>query len=197
MLARPTELQSGPALFLDRDGTVMIDTGYPRRPDEVIVIREILPAIRAANAAGMPVVMVTNQSGIARGLLGWPNFAAVNARLVELLAAEGCTLSAVLACAYFRSSDPALDFADHPMRKPNPGMLLLAAERLAIDLGRSSIVGDRPGDIEAGARAGLSRGFLVGNDPGAVAVSMPYSRIVSAADWDGLTAAVSASALPR
>ncbi|MGO4840849.1 D-glycero-alpha-D-manno-heptose-1,7-bisphosphate 7-phosphatase, partial [Rhizobiaceae sp. 2RAB30] len=126
-----------PALFLDRDGTINVDTDYPRDPDEIVLLAAILPVIRAANEANIPVVIVSNQSGIARGLLDWTDFAAVNARLLDLLAGQGCAIAMVLACAYHESGRPPLGVADHPMRKPNPGMLLRAAACLGLDLVRS------------------------------------------------------------
>jgi D-glycero-D-manno-heptose 1,7-bisphosphate phosphatase len=154
-----------PALFLDRDGTINVDTGYVSAPEAIVLIDEIVPAIRAANAGGLPVVIVTNQSGIARGLFGWDAFAAVNARVLALLAERGCGVDMALACAYHEAGAGALGVAGHPMRKPRPGMLLRAAEILGIDLGRSIMVGDKPDDLEAGRRAGLSRLFAAGSPP--------------------------------
>ncbi|PLP56091.1 HAD family hydrolase [Mesorhizobium loti] len=151
-----------PALFLDRDGTINVDTGYPSNPRQVLLRGEILPVIQAANDAGWPVVIVTNQSGIARGYFGWEAFAAVNGRVLELLREKNCSADLVLACAYHEAGKGALAAGDHPMRKPNPGMLLRAAEILRVDLGGSIMVGDKEADIEAGRRAGLSRLFLVG-----------------------------------
>jgi D-glycero-D-manno-heptose 1,7-bisphosphate phosphatase len=151
-----------PALFLDRDGTVNVDTGYPSDPAAVVLREEVLPAIRAANAAGLPVVVVTNQSGIARGLFGWDAFAAVNARVLALLAERDCVVDMVLACAYHEAGKGPLGIADHPMRKPNAGMLLRAAQALGIDLSRSIMAGDSASDMEAGRRAGLPQLFLVG-----------------------------------
>ena len=78
-----------PALFLDRDGTINVDTGYPNDPAEIVLRDDIAPAIAAANRAGIPVIIVTNQSGIARGYFGWSEFAAVNGRVLELLGERG------------------------------------------------------------------------------------------------------------
>lgn len=163
-LADLSSFAGRPALFLDRDGTINVDTGYPGDPAAVELLPDMLPAIRAANAAGLPVVIVTNQSGIARGMFGWADFAAVSERVIELLRMEGCRVAMVLACAYHEAGKPPLGVADHPMRKPNPGMLLKAAAMGGFDLTRSIMAGDKPSDIEAGRRAGLSRLFLVGND---------------------------------
>jgi D-glycero-D-manno-heptose 1,7-bisphosphate phosphatase len=151
-----------PALFLDRDGTINVDTGYPGDPADIALRPEILPVIRTANTVRLPVIIVSNQSGIARGYFGWPAFAAVNARLLALLEVEGCRIDLVLACAYHSSGTGELAVGDHPMRKPNPGMLLRACDLLDIDIGRSIIVGDKADDMEAGRRAGLREGWLVG-----------------------------------
>ncbi|MET3577025.1 D-glycero-D-manno-heptose 1,7-bisphosphate phosphatase [Mesorhizobium robiniae] len=150
-----------PALFLDRDGTINLDTDYPSDPADIVLRPEMLPVIAAANRAGIPVVVVTNQSGIARGYFDWSVFANVNGRVLELLRTRRAFVDMVLACAYHEAGEGPLGIADHPMRKPNPGMLLEAARCLGLDLQRSLIVGDKPADMEAGRRAGLSQGWLV------------------------------------
>ncbi|PBB82608.1 HAD family hydrolase [Mesorhizobium sp. WSM3879] len=150
-----------PALFLDRDGTINIDTGYPDDPDAMVLRDGIATAIEAANRRGIPVILITNQSGIARGYFGWDAFARVNQRVLELLAEKNAAVDMVLACAYHEAGSGPLAIADHAMRKPNPGMLLEAGRRLGLDLKRSLIVGDKPADMEAGQRAGLERGWLV------------------------------------
>lgn len=153
--------QGCPVLFLDRDGTINVDTGYPSDPEQMALRDEIVPVIQAANQADWPVVIVTNQSGIARGYFGWDVFAAVNGRVLELLGEKSCSVDMVLACAYHETGTGVLGAADHPMRKPNPGMLLRAAEMLGADLAGSIMVGDKHADLEAGRSAGLSRLFLV------------------------------------
>ena len=150
-----------PALLLDRDGTINVDTGYPDDPAKMVLRDGIVPVIAAANRGKIPVVIVTNQSGIARGYYGWKEFAAVNGRVLELLAAGNAFVDMVLACAYHEAGSGPLAIADHPMRKPNPGMMIEAQKRLHLDLSRSLIVGDKPADMEAGQRAGLPRGWLV------------------------------------
>jgi D-glycero-D-manno-heptose 1,7-bisphosphate phosphatase len=180
-----------PALFLDRDGTINIDTGYPDDPAEIVLRADIAAAIAAANRAGIPAIIVTNQSGIARGYYGWGDFAAVNGRVLELLAGEGAFVDMVLACAYHEAGSGPLAVADHPMRKPNPGMLLEAANRLGLDLRRSLIVGDKKADMEAGQRAGLSQGWLV---DGQAAVQSGFTTRPwrEREDFDGLLAAIAA-----
>jgi D-glycero-D-manno-heptose 1,7-bisphosphate phosphatase len=151
-----------PALFLDRDGTVNVDTDYPSRPEEIVLREDTVAIVRAGNEAEIPVVVVSNQSGIARGYFGWREFAAVNVRVLDLLALRGCSVDLVIACAYHESGQGILAIPDHPMRKPNPGMLFLARDRLGLDLSRSIMVGDKRSDMEAAYRAGLSEGWLIG-----------------------------------
>ena len=150
---RPCAGELRPALFVDRDGTLIELVPYLSDPTDVRLIAAALALVRAANRFELPVVVITNQSGIARGLYGWAEFAAVQARLLTELAAAGCTIDAVMAC-------PAGPDSDAPCRKPNPGMFTLAAARLPINLARSWIVGDSVIDLEAGRRAGLGRGWL-------------------------------------
>ncbi|GIL00697.1 MAG: haloacid dehalogenase [Alphaproteobacteria bacterium] len=150
-----------PCLFLDRDGVLVDEVHFLQRPADVRLAEGIAAAIAAANAAGFAVVVVTNQSGIARGLFGWEAFAAVQAEIVARLAAAGARLDAVLACAYHHDGRPPFDVADHEWRKPRPGMLLHAARLMALNLPRSVIIGDRISDLEAGRNAGLAGGTLV------------------------------------
>ncbi|MEO5755655.1 MAG: HAD-IIIA family hydrolase [Mesorhizobium sp.] len=182
---------ASPALFLDRDGTINIDTGYPDDPAMIALRDNIAPAIAAANRAGIPVVVVTNQSGIARGYFGWGDFAAVNGRVLDLLRNQNAFVDMVLACAYHEAGIGPLAIADHPMRKPNPGMLVEAAKRLGIDLERSLIVGDKPADMEAGRRAGLAHGWLVDGNVSDEA-GFWVSPLSGRADLDGLLAAIEA-----
>jgi D-glycero-D-manno-heptose 1,7-bisphosphate phosphatase len=150
-----------PALFLDRDGVVVADTGYLGRPEDLRMMDGAASTIARCNALSIPVVLVTNQSGIARGYYDWDGFRAVQAALSAELAAAGAHLDAVLACAYHADGKAPLRSVDHPWRKPNPGMILAAADRMNLDLSRSWIIGDSVSDIAAGAAAGLAGGTLV------------------------------------
>lgn len=150
-----------PALFLDRDGVIVEEVDYLHRADDVRLIDGAAETIRACNQTHRPVVIVTNQSGVGRGYYGWEDFAAVQAHLLALLDAAGARVDMVLACAYHADALPPYDVPDHPWRKPNPGMLLAAADALDIDLARSWIVGDTAGDLMAGAAAGLAGGVHV------------------------------------
>ena len=149
-----------PALFLDRDGTLIELVDYLCRADEVAPIHGAFESLAQAAGAGLRVVMVTNQSGIERGYYGWDSFAAVQARVIALAEGAGGRIDAVYAC-------PALPGSGAPCRKPAPGMIHAVAADLGLDLGASWIVGDSASDLEAGRRAGLARGWLVPTGYGA------------------------------
>jgi D-glycero-D-manno-heptose 1,7-bisphosphate phosphatase len=153
-----------PALFLDRDGVIVIDTNYLGRAEDVRMIDGVATAIARCNVAQIPVVVVTNQAGIGRGFYDWDGFGAVQAAISAALSAARAHLDGVLACAYHGEGRGALRIADHAWRKPNPGMLLAAGKGMNLDLSRSWIVGDKAHDLAAGAAAGLAGGTLVSAD---------------------------------
>ena len=167
------------ALFLDRDGVVVEEVGYLQRSVDVALCAGAAKVIAAANARSIPVVLVTNQAGIARGLYGWREFEAVQRTIEAALASEAARLDAVYACPHHPEGQGAFAHPSHPARKPNPGMLLRAADVLALDLAASWLVGDRASDIEAAKRAGLAGGLLVqtgygaGETAGALALRAP------------------------
>ncbi len=153
-----------PALFLDRDGVVVEEVPYLHRVEDARLVDGAVAAIRAANARVLPVVMVTNQGGIGLGRYDWPAFAGLQDWIWEQLAARDAFVNAVMACPFHPDGQGDLRHADHPDRKPNPGMLRRAAELLPIDLGQSWIVGDRAIDLAAGRAAGLAGGVLVASE---------------------------------
>jgi D-glycero-D-manno-heptose 1,7-bisphosphate phosphatase len=150
-----------PALFLDRDGVIVQEAGYLHRIEEIHVVPGAAKVIAAANKQSIPVIMVTNQSGIGRGHYGWAEFKSVQDAIVASLATEGARIDAVYACAHHPEAEGFLAHPNHPARKPNPGMLLKAASDLAIDLKSSWLVGDKAADIEAAKRAGIAGALQV------------------------------------
>jgi D-glycero-D-manno-heptose 1,7-bisphosphate phosphatase len=143
-----------PALFLDRDGVINEEVEYLSDPARVSLIPGAAAAIAQFNAAGIPVVVVTNQSGLARGLFSVADLAAVTARLSDLLAADGARLDASYHCPHHPSgSVPALSIPCL-CRKPGIQLLLDAARDLDLDLSRSALVGDKPSDLGAARAAG-------------------------------------------
>jgi D-glycero-D-manno-heptose 1,7-bisphosphate phosphatase len=159
ILRRP--VTNRPALFVDRDDTVIEDTGYLCRVDDLLLIPGAAKVIATANQRGCPVIMVTNQSGIGRGYYTWTEFKCVQDTLFALLAAHSARIDAVYACAHHPDAEGNLAHPNHPARKPNPGMLLQAASALALDLKSSWLVGDKADDIDAAKRAGLAGALLV------------------------------------
>lgn len=150
-----------PALFLDRDGVIVEDTHYLGRAQDMRMFAGAADAIARCNRLDIPVVVVSNQSGIARGLYEWSGFHAVQAALSAALAKAGAHLDAVFACAYHGDGRAPFNIADHPWRKPNPGMIIAAGERMRLDLAHSYVVGNRASDIAAGRAAELAGGIFI------------------------------------
>lgn len=141
-----------PAVFLDRDGTIIEEVEYLDRLEKMRLLPGAAEAIRLINASGMKTVVVTNQSGIARGLFDIPFVEQCHRHLREMLAKDGAFVDGIYYCPHHPTEGrgPYLRICD--CRKPAPGMLLRAAEELSIDSSRSYMVGDTLKDIEAGAR---------------------------------------------
>ena len=153
---------SAPAVLLDKDGTLIEDVPYNVDPALIRLRPGAGAALRTLQAAGFRLVVVSNQSGVARGLFAESALSAVAARLRALLAAEQVALDAILYCPHHPEGvvTPFARLCD--CRKPAPGMLLQAAHALDLDLARSWLFGDILDDIEAGHRAGC-RAVLVEN----------------------------------
>lgn len=145
-----------PALFLDRDGVVVELVDYLHRPEDVRLIAGSGEVIATFNRAGVPVVLVSNQSGIGRGMFDWAAFMATQAEVDRQLAERGATLDAVAACPFHAEALPPYRHADHPFRKPNPGMVHGLVSRMGLDVARSWLVGDHLCDVELADRAGLA-----------------------------------------
>jgi D-glycero-D-manno-heptose 1,7-bisphosphate phosphatase len=173
--------QPRPALFLDRDGTIVEEVGHLCRPGDVRLIAGAATVIAKGNARKIPVIVVTNQSGIGRGLFGWAELIAVEDRIEAELATHGARIDAVLACPFHRDGQPPYQHPDHPARKPNAGLLLRARSVLAVDLAASWIIGDRAGDIAAGHAAGLAGGLHVATGWGREPVERKGARACAAA----------------
>lgn len=148
-----------PAIFLDRDGVIIEEVGYLHRIEDVRLMPGASDLIGAANDRSIPVVVVTNQAGIGRGLYDWSDFEAVTESILQLLATEGATIDAVYACPFHPEALAPFAHPSHPDRKPNPGMMIRAAAELDLDLARSWMIGDKLVDIEA-ARSAELRGAV-------------------------------------
>lgn len=142
------------AVFIDRDGTLVEEVDYLHRPEETVLTREAGPALAELNARGIPVLVVTNQAGIGKGMFGWDDYDSVMCCLDALLSAWGAHIDEAYVCPFHPEARDAYRHKNHPERKPNPGMLLKAAEEHDIDLSRSWMIGDKDIDLEAGRNAG-------------------------------------------
>lgn len=145
-----------PAVFFDRDNTLIVGSDYLGDPDDVVLMPGAADAISRARALGYATVVVSNQSGVARGMFAEADVRAVNARVEEYLREENP--SAIIDrqefCPFHPEGGVERYRKDSDLRKPKPGMITKAAELLALDLSRSWLIGDAPRDIEAGKAAG-------------------------------------------
>lgn len=157
-----------PAVFLDRDGTLIHDRRYLADPAGVELIPGAAEAVARLNRAGLPVLLVTNQSGIGRGMFGEAEFRAVQAATEAALARRGARLDGVWHCPHAPEEGCGC-------RKPLPGLFLRAAAEAGVDPAASWYVGDRARDVEPGVRLG-GRGLLVG---GAGEEAPPGARTVA------------------
>jgi histidinol-phosphate phosphatase family protein len=154
----PTSSRSSgrPGVLLDRDGTIIVDHGYVGAVDRVDFIDGAADAIASFNRAGLPVVVVTNQAGVARGLYGLDDVGRVHRYIAEQLARHGAHVDLFLYCPYHPAGVVEAFARTSEDRKPRPGMAKAAEARLNLDLAASWVVGDRPEDIGLAEAVGAS-----------------------------------------
>ncbi|HZT42240.1 MAG TPA: D-glycero-beta-D-manno-heptose 1,7-bisphosphate 7-phosphatase [Chthonomonadaceae bacterium] len=174
-----------PALFLDRDGVLTAETGaYITQPDALELLPGAAAAVARLTAAGWPIVVVTNQAGVGRGVLSVSALEAIHARLHANIQAAGGALTAIYACPHH--PDDGCD-----CRKPLPGLLLQAATEHGLDLSASTMIGDSPRDIAAGHAAGchtilVLTGHTASYEPTTFPLPHPdrvFPDLPAAADW--------------
>jgi D-glycero-D-manno-heptose 1,7-bisphosphate phosphatase len=180
-----------PAVFLDRDGTIVEDPGFLHQPDQVRLLPGAAAGIRRLNQSGYLIVVVSNQSGIARKIYAEADYQAVQRRLAELLAAQGARLDGAYYCPHYPAVTGPCD-----CRKPGTKLFRDAAADLGIDLARSWFVGDRLSDVEPAAVLG-GRALLVATGEsaegrGAHAAAARERGIPVARDLDAAAAIVTA-----
>jgi D-glycero-D-manno-heptose 1,7-bisphosphate phosphatase len=151
-----------PAVFLDRDGTLIEDVHFLSDPAQIRLLPGAVPAVLRLQNAGFRCVLVTNQSAVGRGMITETRLHEIHAEMSRILSAEGAILDGIYYCP------DAPPTADSPLlpsgnRKPAPGMLLRAAADLGLDLGCSWMVGDKFSDVQAGLNAGC-RSILLASD---------------------------------
>ena len=172
---------------MDRDGTINEEVSFLSRMEQLKLYPQTCEAIRLINAAKMKAVVVTNQSGIARGYFTEEFVRSVHERINELLRAEGAHIDAFYVCPHHPIHGQGIYKQDCECRKPKPGMLLQAAREMNIDLARSYMVGDMLRDVETGKNAG-AKGILVktGYGMNIVRTDMPAyiaGDIIEAVQW--------------
>ncbi|MCA6117781.1 HAD family hydrolase [Bradyrhizobium sp. WSM 1738] len=148
-----------PAIFFDRDGVLNEDSGYVFEISKLKWIDGARQAIKAANDAGYFVFVVTNQSGIARGLFEETHVEAFHQAMIDDLAKIGAHIDAFEYCPYHPEASIARYRQMSARRKPAPGMIIDLLERFPVDVGRSILIGDKPTDLEAAQAAGI-KGYL-------------------------------------
>lgn len=149
------------AAFVDRDGVIVEERGYAYRPEDLALLPGAAAALRALQEAGYLLVVITNQSGLARGLYTEADYEGFTDHMVSALAAGGVRLDAIEHCPHLPDAAVARYRQDCDCRKPRPGMLLRAMAALRIDAGASVLIGDRATDLAAGRAAGVGRCLLV------------------------------------
>jgi D,D-heptose 1,7-bisphosphate phosphatase len=155
-----------PAVFLDRDGTINVEVGYLSRPEDLRLINGSAGAIRLLNEAGFLVVVVSNQSGVARGYFSEEAVERVNKAMARRLERRGARLDAIYYCPHYPEGVVDRYRRECDCRKPAPGMVRRAQEDLGIDVPRSYVVGDHLGDILLAKNVG-ARSILVATGHGA------------------------------
>ncbi len=141
-------------VILDRDGTLVADTGFVHRVSDLRLLDGVVPGLRRLADLGFCLVIASNQSGVARGLFGEADMHAFNRALCQRLSSEGIAIAGVYCCTVHPSEGIGPYRCDSPLRKPNPGMMLQAAEDHEFDPLTSYLIGDKKSDVLAGQAAG-------------------------------------------
>jgi D-glycero-D-manno-heptose 1,7-bisphosphate phosphatase len=176
------------AVFLDRDGTIVVDKGYITIPDDVTLLPGAAEAIVRLRGAGLKVFVVSNQAGVAKGLLSEEELTGINQRMLMMLGAEGALLDGIYCCPHHpEGSEP--DYAvECACRKPKPGLLEQAAAEHGLDFSECAIVGDSARDVQAGRAAGVSATVLVLTGHGGEESQKEHGADFVAADLTGAVA---------
>lgn len=174
------------AAFFDRDGVINVDHAYVHKQEEFVWIPGILSAAATLHNAGYLLVVVTNQSGIARGMYSENDFSSLTQWMEEQFAEAGAPIAHTYFCPHHPDGIVPRYRTSCTCRKPQPGMILQAAEDFDIDLSQSILFGDSPRDIEAALAAGIAHRILVGKDGKAPPAPTPECTGVSASVFTAL-----------
>lgn len=155
------KLKDYPAIFLDRDGVVNKDIGYFTDPTELIIPSSSINGLRRLYKAGFKLIIITNQSGIARGLMTEKDVRFLHNIIFTILKKYQIILTGIIYCPHHPTDGTGEYTKECECRKPSPGMIIEAAQKFNIDLKKSYLVGDRFSDIQAGINAGLKSSILI------------------------------------
>jgi D-glycero-D-manno-heptose 1,7-bisphosphate phosphatase len=162
------------AIFLDRDKTLVEDPGYINSPEQIKLLPGISEALVQLGQLGYKLIVVTNQSGVARGITTEQTLKEIHEHLERLLERNGVKLDGIYYCPYHPDGNVKKYRRESDLRKPNPGMLLLASKQMDIDLTQSWMVGNSYRDIAAGSRAGCKTILL--DTPGQTKTALNYTK---------------------
>ena len=137
------------AIFFDRDGVLINDVNYIKRPEEVNLLNGVIDVIKYAKKMGFLIFVITNQSGIARGFFTWEDYEKVSKKMLEIINFPEAI------CAIYANGEGPNNLDNNSWRKPNPTMILRAAKDFNLDLENSILVGDRLSDLISGEKAGI------------------------------------------
>lgn len=171
------------AIFLDRDGTLNPDPGYISNPDDFNLYEGVAEALYRLQQAGYLLILITNQSGIARGLISPEQLTSIHTKMQSQLARAGTRIDAIYHCPHHPDFPYKDGLAECDCRKPRPGMVLRAIKEHNIDPTVSYVVGDRSSDIKIGLKTGITP-ILIGTGPlpGFEEVAT-FGSLMAAADW--------------
>ena len=151
------------ALFLDRDGVINIDSGYVYKKENFFFLEGIFEIVSYANQNGYLVIVITNQSGIARGFYSENDFYVISKWMKKEFNKNNCKIDDIFYCPYHSKHGKGKYKKNSILRKPSPGMLIMAKEKYDIDMESSILIGDKITDIQAGELAGVGTLLLYGS----------------------------------
>jgi D-glycero-D-manno-heptose 1,7-bisphosphate phosphatase len=151
------------AIFLDRDGVIVEDTGYISSPEELILFPDVIPVLKKLQNS-FRLIVVTNQSGVARGYFTEKDLFEINERVIQMLDDNGVGLDAIYYCPHHPDVGKDEYRVACECRKPKPGLLRLAAKEFNIELDKSFLIGDKETDIQAGRAIGIKTIKINRND---------------------------------
>ena len=156
-----TNFKDSPCLFLDRDGVLINWKDYSMKTKDAKLINGCDKIIKECNKKKIPVILITNQGGIGLGIHTWNDFIKIQKIIINKLLKKGAQIDGVIACPHHPLAKGNYKHKNHPCRKPNGGMFLIAKKLFKIDLQKSWMVGDKINDLIAANSKNLKKGFLV------------------------------------